>query len=231
MKTVHFGVFEILEYDLIAGESTKSLSVKVQSNSTKHKETNVEEARRLGFIVTDVLGDGNCFFRAVVDQLYKLEKYSSHQELRAIAIRHIINNPGLYIDLFTVEETMEQYIDRMETRGEYVDGIIIQALSNALRINIRIYGVNNWNHIITPHDNNAGETINLLLTAEENLEHYLSITKVVASVPQDTFLNENTTYYAPSAEVDHVMKTLLEEYEDSRGVKNTGEDSTCCIIS
>lgn len=133
-------------------------------------------AAHAGYYVRNILGDGNCFFRAVADQLPEYE----HNILREMAVNHIRSNPDFYRVSFT-DESMEQYTDRMERDGEYVDGTIIQALSNALRLKIEISGVN-LQTVIDPIDEFSYEVSLFFVDGEGEMGeeelvegHYLSV--------------------------------------------------------
>ncbi len=94
-----------------------------------------QQAAEFGYNCIDVLGDGNCFFRAVEEQLERvLEIKLSHETLRAIAIDHIRHNLPLYKDSIT--GNVESFINKISRNGEWADHIVIQALSRALNISL-----------------------------------------------------------------------------------------------
>ena len=101
-----------------------------------------ENAQEFGFSCKDVPKDGNCFFHAVFMQLGKsavdhLKRYSQQSELRKLAIRHINEHSNEYSS-FVSGETIANYMEKHSKDGEWVDNLIINALSRALRINIVI---------------------------------------------------------------------------------------------
>jgi hypothetical protein len=89
--------------------------------------------------VTNVEGDGNCFFRAVSEQL-KLIKHSmkglTYQQLRQLTVKELKDSSGRYIKVFPNENAYKAYIERMERDEEWADGTLISALCNQLKISI-----------------------------------------------------------------------------------------------
>lgn len=64
-----------------------------QVNSVSLLESRLSE---LGKIPVNVLGDGNCFFRAVSCQLYNTPEY--HLYIRSLGVQHLLHHPELYIE-------------------------------------------------------------------------------------------------------------------------------------
>lgn len=98
-----------------------------------------EQAIRYGYICENVLGDGNCFFHAMLVQLKKCDgKYQNLtiEELRAKAIQHILDKMELYNEALGNEA--DDFIIKNSQNGEWADHIIIQALSRALNLSIII---------------------------------------------------------------------------------------------
>eukprot|EP01017_Pseudomicrothorax_dubius_P030849 TRINITY_DN3879_c0_g1_i2.p1 TRINITY_DN3879_c0_g1~~TRINITY_DN3879_c0_g1_i2.p1 ORF type:complete len:280 (+),score=38.54 TRINITY_DN3879_c0_g1_i2:377-1216(+) len=86
-----------------------------------------------------VRGDGNCFFRAVADQVYNDEE--RHQEIRDLACEFIRNN---FRTMLIGEEDVNQYVEKMSSSGEWADETEVAAVCGALRINIRIFPLTLW---------------------------------------------------------------------------------------
>jgi hypothetical protein len=55
--------------------------------------------------------DGNCFFRAVADQI--LGDSSRHSEIRSEVVQHMRQNKELYAPFVETEETFDRYLTRM----------------------------------------------------------------------------------------------------------------------
>ena len=103
-----------------------------QVNSVSLLESRLSE---LGRIPVNVLGDGNCFFRAVSCQLYNTPEY--HLYIRSLGVQHLLHHPELYIES-NFEYSWQNYMDNMARQGTWADNIIIQAVANSLNITINI---------------------------------------------------------------------------------------------
>lgn len=55
--------------------------------------------------------DGNCFFRAVADQLHG--DASRHPEIRRQVVQHMRDNEDLYAPFVEFDEAFETYAERM----------------------------------------------------------------------------------------------------------------------
>ena len=103
-----------------------------QINSVSLLESRLCE---LGRIPVNVLGDGNCFFRAVSHQLYNTPEY--HLHIRSLGVQHLLHHPELYIES-NYEYSWQNYMNNMARQGTWADNIIIQAVANSLNITINI---------------------------------------------------------------------------------------------
>ena len=124
----------------------------------------IKDLNHEGYRTQDVPGDGNCFFHAVEAQL--AHHQLGHKNLRTIAAEYIRGNLE-YFTPFIIGTSPEAYINRIAQNGVWVDNVIIQALADALRVNIDIRGLYNT-HITIAEDS---PTIRLLYTGD----HYLAI--------------------------------------------------------
>lgn len=100
------------------------------------------EARAFGYDCKDMKQDGNCFFHAIVDQL-ALQQLSclgrNHDELRVIAINHMLDHLDEYKDFLDEHDgSMQQFMSHNLEPGIWADHLIISALANALSVNIVI---------------------------------------------------------------------------------------------
>ena len=80
-----------------------------------------KQLHSIGLTLRDVVGDGNCLFRALSDQLYGDE--SHHVELRAMTVAHIRAHKEFFEPFRESEkedETFEEYVDDMAQDGVYV---------------------------------------------------------------------------------------------------------------
>lgn len=121
-----------------------------------------------GYEIENVAGDGNCLFHAVARQLGDL----THQELRSLAVNYIIEHPRDF-DEFMVEN-ISSYIDSMSKEGTWADNLVIQALANALGININIFRADDGTiNRIVPTGTEVLDTSAILLLYTGN--HYLAV--------------------------------------------------------
>lgn len=135
-----------------------------------------EVATMRGFTLHNVSGDGNCFFHAVAHQLTQHEiaadEYTA-ESLREIAIRHIIENMSNFQDFLMMP--FDEFIERMRKNNEWVDHLIITALSEALQIKIIIIRSDGAEpHIIGEEHDNART---VYLGYQVGL-HYQSLSKI-----------------------------------------------------
>lgn len=96
-----------------------------------------DSLRPMGLVIRDVSNDGNCFFRAVSDQLYGTEQF--HSNLRQRACDYILRNRNRFIDFVEDDQSYEEYVADMRNEGVWADHIELQAISMACGVNIRIH--------------------------------------------------------------------------------------------
>lgn len=96
-----------------------------------------ESLRPMGLVIRDVANDGNCFFRAVSDQLYGTERF--HSNLRHRACEYILRNRSRFIDFVEDDQSYEEYVADMRNEGVWADHIELQAISMVCRVNMRIH--------------------------------------------------------------------------------------------
>lgn len=123
-----------------------------------------EQLLSQGRYFVDVLGDGNCLFRAVSRQLRGTEDY--HQDYRQMAVKEMNDRKDLQIegsmrDARNRTESVEQRVTRMAQLGEYGDNHEIAALVYALQRDFIIH-----QHMIpdTRIGEVGGEAIHLVYT-------------------------------------------------------------------
>jgi OTU domain-containing protein 3 len=89
--------------------------------------------------VREMGGDGNCFFRAIADQITGDE--SRHMEYRHHAVDYIRANKDMYVPFIEDDETIEQYCDDMEKDGIWGDQLETNALASCFKFNIIVHRV------------------------------------------------------------------------------------------
>ena len=110
----------------------KNVSCIKSVNSVSLLESRLSQ---LGRLPVNVLGDGNCFFRAVSCQLYNTPEY--HFYIRFLGVQHLLHHPELYIES-NFEKSWQSYVNNMARQGTWADNIIIQAVANSLNVTINI---------------------------------------------------------------------------------------------
>jgi ankyrin repeat protein len=120
-----------------------------------------------GYEIENVAGDGNCLFHAVARQLGDL----TYQELRALAVNYILEHLEEFHGFMA--EDISVYIETMSKEGTWADNLIIQALANALGININIFRADDGtiNRITPTNAESLNDPILLLFTGN----HYLAV--------------------------------------------------------
>jgi len=83
--------------------------------------------------------DGNCFFRAIADQLEGDE--SMHMKYRLEAVDYIRTNKDMYTPFIEDDETIDQYCADMEKDGVWGDQLEMNALASSLEFNIIVHQV------------------------------------------------------------------------------------------
>lgn len=92
------------------------------TNSNSSMSLLTSSLSQMGLEPVDVIGDGNCFFRAVSHQINGTE--SNHSQIRALAIQNLINCPEQFIESNT-EQSWLQYLQNMSRQGTWADHIVI----------------------------------------------------------------------------------------------------------
>lgn len=133
----------------------------------------------LGRVPVNVLGDGNCFFRAVSYQLYNTPEY--HLYICFLGIQHLQHYPELYIER-NYEQSWQYYVHNMARQGTWADNIIIQAVANSLNVTINIIDSNaNFSPVTVINlVNTYGQTTNIYIGHIQEY-HYVSTTPALSS--------------------------------------------------
>ncbi|CAM9829515.1 unnamed protein product, partial [Phaeothamnion confervicola] len=76
-----------------------------------------EQMRRLGCQIRFIVGDGNCLFRALADQI--TGRQSDHTEIRAKVVGYIEEQRELFEAFMEDDEPFGDYVERMRGGGEW----------------------------------------------------------------------------------------------------------------
>ncbi|CAF4215646.1 unnamed protein product, partial [Rotaria sp. Silwood2] len=103
-----------------------------------HTLTLTEQLALIGLKKVKILGDGNCFFRAILHQLNRNE--TDHLLLRSEVINYLIKNK-FFFSPFLDETylTFDNYIEEMSKFGTFVDHLAITATAVIINKNIIIH--------------------------------------------------------------------------------------------
>ncbi|CAC5387844.1 unnamed protein product [Mytilus coruscus] len=112
---------------------------------TKNQHMLYELAITEGLEMHDVVPDGNCMFRAIIDQLrMQGELTLTCHRIRQRAVDYLKNNPlqddGTHLEDFFVaeDESWEEYLKRISRDGEWGDQIILRGLAEVVNREISI---------------------------------------------------------------------------------------------
>jgi OTU domain-containing protein 3 len=107
-----------------------TLSTQALADPASNTHLLTEQLRALGLYAASTLGDGNCLFRALSDQLYGSDSY--HSKLRQDVCTWISNHQrryepfvdderGLDVHLQCMRQQGEPHIDRPSDKNTYID--------------------------------------------------------------------------------------------------------------
>ncbi|XP_057419835.1 OVARIAN TUMOR DOMAIN-containing deubiquitinating enzyme 7 isoform X2 [Lotus japonicus] len=91
----------------------------------------------LGLRIVEVTSDGNCFFRALADQLEGNEE--EHQKYRSMVVKHILDNREMFEPFIEDEVPFDEYCQSMQTDGTWAGHMELQAASLVTHSNICIH--------------------------------------------------------------------------------------------
>lgn len=127
-----------------------------------------KQLERIGLTINPVVGDGNCLFRAIADQL--LNDQRKHSQYREACVRFMQQNAD-YFSPFVVDCTLEDYCGRMKREGRWGGNLELQAIAMCFHLNIVIHQPNAPAYVIESPKKD-GTTIHL---AYHLNEHYNSV--------------------------------------------------------
>ena len=76
-----------------------------------------EQLASFGLRLKEMVGDGNCLFRAIADQLDGNEKL--HKKYREYAVQFLNDNKPMFAPFIEDDETIEEFIAEVEKDGEW----------------------------------------------------------------------------------------------------------------
>ncbi|KAK3416366.1 hypothetical protein EUGRSUZ_H02072 [Eucalyptus grandis] len=91
----------------------------------------------LGLKIVQVTADGNCFFRALADQLEGNEE--EHGKYRSMVVQYILKNREMFEPFIEDDAPFEEYCKTMDNDGTWAGHMELQAASLVTRSNICIH--------------------------------------------------------------------------------------------
>lgn len=146
-----------------------------QSHAKKHgKQADISEFRAqldaLGLKIIQVTSDGNCFFRALGDQLEGNEE--EHEKYRDMTVKFIRNNRDMFEPFIEDDVPFDEYCESMEKDGTWAGHMELQAASLVTHTNICIHRHMSPRWYIQNFDNRESRMLHL---SYHGGEHYNSV--------------------------------------------------------
>ncbi|CAH2043193.1 unnamed protein product [Thlaspi arvense] len=91
----------------------------------------------LGLKIIQVTADGNCFFRALADQLQGNE--DEHSQYRSMVVQYIVKNREMFEPFIEDDVPFDDYCKNMDEDGTWAGNMELQAASLVTRSNICIH--------------------------------------------------------------------------------------------
>lgn len=153
----------------------KSKIKKPQNSTKKHgKQVDLGQLRSqldaLGLKIIQVTADGNCFFRALADQLEGNEE--EHKKYRGMVVQYILNHRQDFEPFIEDDVPFDEYCQSMEKDGTWAGNMELQAASLVTRRNICIHQANSPRWYINNFSSRETSVIHL---SYHDGEHYNSV--------------------------------------------------------
>lgn len=124
----------------------------------------------LGLKIIQVTADGNCFFRALADQLEGDEE--KHDKYRSMVVQYIRNHQEEFAPFIEDEVPFDEYCKSMEDDGTWAGNMELQAASLATRSNVCIHRFMSPRWYIKNFDSHGTRMVHL---SYHDNEHYNSV--------------------------------------------------------
>ncbi|KAK9135934.1 hypothetical protein Syun_015264 [Stephania yunnanensis] len=138
------------------------------------KQPDVSEFRSqldsLGLKIVQVTADGNCFFRALADQMEGNEE--EHEKYRLRVVKYIKGHREEFEPFIEDDVPFDEYCQSMEKDGTWAGNMELQAASLVTQSNICIHRVMSPRWYIRNFDDRSARMIHL---SYHNEEHYNSL--------------------------------------------------------
>ncbi|KAB1214742.1 OTU domain-containing protein 3 [Morella rubra] len=124
----------------------------------------------LGLKIVQVTADGNCFFRALADQLEGNE--AEHKKYRSMVVEYILKNRETFEPFIEDEVPFDEYCELMEKEGTWAGHMELQAASLVTHSNMCIHRSMSPRWYIRNFDDCGARMVHLSYHDEE---HYNSV--------------------------------------------------------
>ncbi|XP_073310517.1 OVARIAN TUMOR DOMAIN-containing deubiquitinating enzyme 7-like isoform X1 [Primulina huaijiensis] len=203
-------------------------SNKIPHRKKRGRETDVSELRAeldvLGLKIILVTPDGNCFFRALADQLEGNE--DKHEKYRNMVVRFIKNNREMFEPFLEDEVPFDEYCRSMAQEGNWAGHVELQAASLATHRNICIHRHRSPRWHAQNFDVREAPQIHL---SYHDGEHYNSVRlkeDTCSGPARPIFIEDNTGLSAKSNKAD-VVCTVPEK----EGGENILQEKSSNIVN
>ena len=133
-------------------------------------ETRIYDLDEIAGGVIQIIGDGNCLFRAISYCVYNKEQ-KFFRIVRKTVVDHIVREWSKFCDYIVGQDSPEVYKEYMNTNGQNGTCVEIQAATEVYNITIQVY-VGNTNNVYTIGLPNNEMIFKLLYTGDGNEGHY-----------------------------------------------------------
>ncbi|XP_048335478.1 OVARIAN TUMOR DOMAIN-containing deubiquitinating enzyme 7 isoform X2 [Ziziphus jujuba] len=124
----------------------------------------------LGLQIVQVTADGNCFFRALADQLEGNEE--EHMKYRSMVVQYILKNREMFEPFIEDDVPFDEYCQSMEKDGTWAGHMELQAASLVTHSNICIHRNMSPRWYIRNFDDRSAHMVHL---SYHDGEHYNSV--------------------------------------------------------
>ncbi|CAF4666955.1 unnamed protein product, partial [Rotaria socialis] len=119
----------------------RNIDILTEKSTIKNFPTSynlIQQLAIIGLVKISILGDGNCFFRAISHQLHRDE--TQHAHIRNIAINYLKEDKYRFTPFIDEQDkSIEDYIARMSQTSTYADHLVISATAIVLNKNIIVH--------------------------------------------------------------------------------------------
>lgn len=159
---------------MVKTKHQKSNSKRRPQNKKPGKSPDISQFRAqldlLNLKIVQVTADGNCFFRALADQLEGDQE--EHEKYRKMVVQYILKNRGTFEPFIEDDVPFDEYCESMEKDGTWAGHLELQAASLVTHSNICIHRMSSPRWYIRNFEDQEARMVHLSYHDEE---HYNSV--------------------------------------------------------